>query len=214
MRRGSIILLALAFSQFCQGCSSSYEPARSPRIVTVIEGGQPTFVKNGEHFGGPAFGSGLAEAVEGNTEAEHQATVGRNLVLGGFVLDLVGLGSMIGGTVVLAKNDTSTEPQSNTAGTALLLGGVVAALAGSVMILAGQPHIYDAVNIYNDGLERPVAPVLTAPLPMAPPTATPPTTLPPGASPSTVPPSAPPPPPTPASAAPPGPRVSLLAPST
>src|SRR5947207_14437074 len=99
MRQGLVVLLGLVV---LQGCSSSYEPAKSPRIVTVIEGGQPTFVKNGERIGGPAFGSGLVEAVEGNPEAEHHATVGRNLVLGGFVLDLVGLGSVIGGTVVFA----------------------------------------------------------------------------------------------------------------
>ncbi|HYP99373.1 MAG TPA: hypothetical protein VER96_11950 [Polyangiaceae bacterium] len=202
MRRGSIILLGLAFSQ---GCSSSYEPARSPRIVTVVEGGQPTFVKNGEHFGGPAFGSGLAEAVEGNAEAEHQATVGRNLVLGGFVLDLVGLGTMIGGTVVLAKNDTSPEPHADAAGTALLVGGAVAVLAGSVLILCGQPHIYDAVNIYNDGLEQrltapPLMPVTTPPT-IAPPAAAPPSTP----APAALPPAAAPP------AAPlPGPRASLI----
>src|SRR6478735_6006973 len=196
MRRGSIILLALAFSQ---GCSSSYEPARSPRIVTVVEGGQPTFVKNGEHFGGPQFGSGLVEAVEGNAEAEHQATVGRNPVVGGCVLDLVGLGTMIGGTVVLAKNNTRPEGHADAAGTALLVGGAVAALAGSVLILCGQPHIYDAVNIYNDGLEqRPTAPPLTpvtAPT-IAPPAAAPPPTLPPAT--------------TPPAAALPGPRASLI----
>lgn len=159
MRRGLAILLSVAFTA---GCSSSYEPARSPRIATVVEGGQPTFVKNGERIGGPAFGSGLADAVASNAEAERQATIGRNLVLGGFVLDLVGLGSVIGGTVVLAKQEPQESP--STAGTALLLGGVAAALAGSVLILCGQPHIYDAVNIYNDGLEpRPSAPPALAP---------------------------------------------------
>jgi len=195
MRRGLAVLLAVAFTA---GCSSSYEPARSPRIVTVVEGGQPTFVRNGERIGGPAFGSGLADAVAGNPEAERQATIGRNLVLGGFVLDLVGLGSVIGGTVVLAKQD-ATQEQPSTAGTALLLGGVAAALAGSVLILCGQPHIYDAVNIYNDGLE---ARALPAPAPPAP---------------------APPAPPAPALSAPPaptpppaalGPRASLVAQST
>jgi hypothetical protein len=182
MRRVLAVVLAVAFTA---GCSSSYEPARSPRIVTVVEGGQPTFVKNGERIGGPAFGSGLADAVASNPEAERQATIGRNLVLGGFVLDLVGLGSVIGGTVVLAKDSTHDQP--STAGTALLLGGVAAALAGSVLILCGQPHIYDAVNIYNDGLEpraarTPPAPLAPASTPPPPPPAPPPAALGPRAS--------------------------------
>ena len=187
MRRGLAVLLAVAFTA---GCSSSYEPARSPRIVTVVEGGQPTFVKNGERIGGPAFGSGLADAVAANPEAQRQATIGRNLVLGGFVLDLVGLGSVIGGTVVLAKQDSPNEHPS-TAGTALVLGGVAAALAGSVLILCGQPHIYDAVNIYNDSLEARALPVPAAP-----------------AAPALSAPPAPVPAPTPAPAAL-GPRASL-----
>jgi hypothetical protein len=192
MRRGLAVLLAVVFTA---GCSSSYEPARSPRIVTVVEGGQPTFVKNGERIGGPAFGSGLADAVASNPEAERQATIGRNLVLGGFVLDLVGLGSVIGGTVVLAKQD-ATQEQPSTAGTALLLGGVAAALAGSVMILCGQPHIYDAVNIYNDSLEA-----RALPAPTAPPAPAPALTAPPA-------PAAPAPAPPPAAL---GPRASLIA---
>jgi len=161
MRRGLIAVLGLAC---LQGCTSSYEPARSPRIATVIEGGQPTFVKNGDRIGGPVFGNGLVEAVEGVPEAEHHAVIGRNLVLGGFVLDVVGLGSMVGGTVLLVKED-SAQGQPSTAGTALFLGGAVAALAGSVMILCGQPHIYDAINIYNDSLEP--RPTTTLPGPRA-----------------------------------------------
>lgn len=196
MRRGLVFVLGLAC---LPGCSSSYEPAKSPRIVTVVEGGQPTFVKNGERIGGPMFGSGLVDAVESNPEAERHATIGRNLILGGFVLDLVGLGSVIGGTVVLAKQDAQEQPSS--AGTALLIGGLAAAIAGGVLVICGQPHIYDAVNIYNDGLEqrRPVAPsaalvaVPTAtPVPAAAPTAVPAlNAAPPTAAPAAMPPLGP-----------------------
>jgi hypothetical protein len=151
MRQGLFVLLALIFTQ---GCTTSYEPARSPRIETVVEGGQPTFVKDGVHFGGPVWGSGLADAVHGNPRAEHHARVGRNLIVGGFVVSLAGLGAEIGGLVVLAKdNNSSTAGDSNSGVAAgLVIGGVVVALTGCVMMLAGQPHIYDAINIYNDGI--------------------------------------------------------------
>jgi len=151
MRRGFVVVLGLVFAQ---GCSSSYEPARSPRIATVIDGGQPAFVKNGEHFGSAAFGTGLVHATEGNPEAQRQARIGRNLVIGGFVLDLVGLGAEVGGIVVLA-HDQNQHPdgQASPAGVALLVGGLAAVVAGTVMIVAGQPHIYDAINRYNDGVD-------------------------------------------------------------
>jgi len=150
MRRGLAVLLVLIFTQ---GCTSSYEPARSPRIETVVDGGQPTFVKDGVHFGGPVWGTGLVDAVHDNPRAEHHARVGRNLIVGGFVVSMAGLGAEIGGLVVSAKANSSTAPDANSGlGTALVIGGLVVALTGVGMMLAGQPHVYDAINIYNDGI--------------------------------------------------------------
>jgi hypothetical protein len=151
MRGGLVVVLSLVF---VQGCSSSYEPAKSPRIVTVVEGGQPTFVKDGERLGPTQFGGGLEDAVRGNPRAEHQARVGRTLTVGGLVVGVAGLGAIVGGAVLVAQDGASTGPaEHSTAASALLLSGAAVLLAGSVMMLCGQPHLYDAVNIYNDGLE-------------------------------------------------------------
>jgi hypothetical protein len=148
MRSGLVVLLAL----LCvTGCSTSYEPARSPRIQTVVRGGQPTFVKDGVHFGSQVWGTGLVDAVQGNPQAEHHARVGRNLIAGGFVVSLVGLGSEIGGLAVLV-NDRNQQQDASPLAVGLLVGGLAAAIAGSVIISAGQPHLYDAINIYNDGI--------------------------------------------------------------
>jgi hypothetical protein len=151
MRRGLVVFLTFAFGQ---GCASSYEPAKSPRIATVIEGGQPTFVKDGVHFGSPVWGTGLLDAVHGNPQAEHHARVGRNLIAGGFVLGFVGLGAEIGALAVLVHEDNqqNSAPPSGLA-LGLLVGGVAAALTGSALIMAGQPHVYDAVNIHNDSVD-------------------------------------------------------------
>ena len=82
--------------------------------------------------------------------------------MGGFVLDLFGLGSEIGAVAVAAHEDKEHGdelPSGLVVG--LVVGGVAAALAGSVMMIAGQPHVYDAINIYNDSVEvRPSAPAL------------------------------------------------------
>src|SRR6188768_1113247 len=131
MRRVLGVLLTLVFTQ---ACTSSYEPARSPRIATVMDGGQPTFVKDGVHFGSQVWGTGLVDAVHGNPRAEHHARVGRNLIAGGFVLGLVGLGTEIGGLVVLAHDNQQGDGSASGLAVGLLVGGLAAALTGSALI--------------------------------------------------------------------------------
>ena len=160
MRRGLVVLLGLSFMA---GCTSSYEPARSPRIATLVEGGQPTFVKDGVHFGGPIWATGLVDAVQGNPRAEHHARVGRNLIVGGFVVSMVGLGTEIGALVAVAKADSAAPDAHSGVATALAVSGAVVLIAGSVMMLSGQPHVYDAINIYNDGLDARPTPVVVGP---------------------------------------------------
>ena len=181
MRRALAVVLVLSVGA---GCTSSYEPARSPRIETVIYGGQPTFVKDGVHIGSAVWGTGLVDAVEGNPEAQHHAEVGRNLIAGGFVMSLVGLAGEIGGLAVLV-HDNNQQPAQNDAqasglAVGLLVGGLAVALAGSVMMMAGQPHVYDAVNIYNDSLVA--RPAVALPV-VAPPAVAPPAVAPPGETP-------------------------------
>lgn len=147
-RFAPVLLIALPVMG---GCSSSYQPAQSPRIATVMETGTPTLVRDGKSYGGFGFGGGVVDAVQGNPRAEAEARKGRNLVIGGFVLDLAGLGAETAGLVVLSNHDRTAQSTS----LGLVLGGLVGVLAGTVLILNGEPHLYDAVNIYNDGVDGP-----------------------------------------------------------
>jgi hypothetical protein len=149
MNRCAVFLLALLPA--AQGCSSSYQPARSPRITTVVDSSVPVFVKDGKRYGTATFGGGLVHAVQGNPRAEEEARVGRNLVIGGLVFDIMGLTSETAGLILLTPNDHANR---NTA-TGLLLGGLLGVTVGSVLLLSAPPHIYDAVNIYNDGIDAP-----------------------------------------------------------
>jgi hypothetical protein len=146
--RVAVGLLALVCT--C-ACSSAYEPVRSPRIAVVMDGGTPTAVRDGTHYGNFAFGTGLVNAVQGNPRAEVQARIGRNLMIGGFVLDIVGLGSEFAGVIALQQDQDRDKPSALATG--LVIGGLGAVVAGTVLLLAGPPHIYDAVNIYNDGVD-------------------------------------------------------------
>jgi len=118
----------------------------------VMEGGSPTFVKDGERFGNSAFAAGLVRAVNGNARAEEQALTARNLVIGGFVLDFAGVGSEVGGFVALG-HDSGSNGHSSALPAALLLGGIGAVIAGTIVVVSAQPHVYDAVNIYNDSID-------------------------------------------------------------
>ena len=68
------------------------------------------FVKDGERVGSQSFGTGLVDAVQSNPRAQHQARVGRNLMVGGLVCTLLGLGAEIGGLAVLAQGNTTDSP--------------------------------------------------------------------------------------------------------
>jgi hypothetical protein len=146
--------LTVASLPIVQGCSSSYQPARSPRIVTVIDGGGPAFVKDGVNYGGPLFGGGVVDAVRGNARAEGEARTGRNLTIAGFVVDMAGLGSDIAGLATIRPNGSNAD---NGLSLGLVLGGVVGVAVGSALLFAGPPHTYDAINIYNDSLDAPPA---------------------------------------------------------
>jgi hypothetical protein len=111
----------------------------------------------------------LVDTVQGNPQAQHHARVGRNLIAGGFALGLAGLVSEVSALAVLVHDNNQQPPQNDAQASGLavglLVGGLAAVLTGSVLIMSGQPHVYDAVNIYNDGLVARPAP---APLPLGP----------------------------------------------
>jgi hypothetical protein len=69
---------------------------------------------------------------------------------------LAGVASAAGGTgLVLANSSRLNDERSSSEqaiGATLLFGGAVAYVVGLVLILNAQPHQWDAINIYNDGL--------------------------------------------------------------
>jgi|CZKU01.1.fsa_nt_gi hypothetical protein len=64
MRSTGVALAVLA--TFIVGCSSSYIPATGPRLSVVMEGGTPTYVRDGKKFEGGFLGGDIEEAVHGS----------------------------------------------------------------------------------------------------------------------------------------------------
>jgi hypothetical protein len=154
MRRFVAGLLMLSVT----GCSTSYRPADSPRISTALSGGSPTFFRDGKEYPGGLFFGGVEDAVHGNPRAEDEARTAHRLMVGGFVVGLVGDGTAVAGAVL------ASTPQRQDVGLGLALGGLTVAIVGLVLMANAPPHMYDAINIYNDsiGADGTAAPGSTA----------------------------------------------------
>jgi hypothetical protein len=141
---GLLVLVLLT-----SGCSSSYRPADSPRISTALSGGSPTFFRDGKEYSAGLFLGGVEDAVQGNRRAEEEARTAHHLMVGGLVLTLIGEGTAISGLALEASHPTQA---TQNAGLALALGGLAGAIAGFILVMNAPPHMYDAINIYNDGI--------------------------------------------------------------
>jgi hypothetical protein len=144
------------------GCSTTYVPRPGPRVAVVIQEGRPGFLREGKFYsGGGLFGGDIDEAVRGNPEAESHANAYRAGMIGGFAAVMAGLASTIGGGILFfgnSRGDDNRDPTAQAAGGVLLLGGLAAYVTGAILQSNAQPHLWDAINIYNDGVYDPGAP--------------------------------------------------------
>jgi hypothetical protein len=155
--------------------------------VSVVQvGGTPSYARDGKIYQGGLGGGELEEAVRGNPEAEQHARDYRAGTISGLVSVLVGGVGMCVGVGLLAADGAARDHNSGRqiSGAALAGGGLAAYIAGLVLVINAQPHMWDAINIYNDGVRPPPAPPSRPrpALPLAAPTVGP-TILPPPASP-------------------------------
>lgn len=123
-----------------------------------MQGGTPVYIREGRVFPGGGFGGDLHEAVEGNQEAESYAKSYRTGMVAGVTTALVGIASTVGGSILYLSN--SSGPENERDGTAQAIGGtmalsgIAAYATGMVLMLHAQPHLWDAINSYNDGVEK------------------------------------------------------------
>jgi hypothetical protein len=164
---------ALAFGLILTtvSCTSHYQPVTGPRLSVVLEDGAPTYVRDGRKFKHGITGGGLVDAVEDDPEAKKAAETFNSRTTTGLVLYLVGTGCLLTGLFVgvgtLDDRDRNSDRDALAAGG--ILCGVAGLLTGGGLIASGMPYQYDAINIYNDNLERRRAIMLPPPGPLGPP---------------------------------------------
>ncbi len=144
----------------------------------VMEGGSPAYAKNGKVYKHGFAGGGLVEAVSDDAEALEAAETYQSRMTTGILLVLAGTVCLTASIVFLAMRDPLDERDTSNdrlaVGTALCgLGGYI---GGAAVLATGQPYHFDAINIYNDKVDkrrfRPSggygAPPYTHPVPYAP----------------------------------------------
>lgn len=121
----------------------------------VMDGGGMTYVRDGKKYPAGFLGGGLEEAVQGSHEAEEYAHEYKGGLVAGFVMTLLGACGMVGG-LVLSGAEASQQPANAQSvpvpGLLVLAGAAVVDVAGLVVILNAEPHRFDAINAYNDGV--------------------------------------------------------------
>jgi len=156
MRRHVVVVVAAVVS--CNvGCSSAYIPRPGPRISVLMDGGTLAYARDGKKYEGGIFGGDLEEAVRGNPQAEEYAREFKNGMTTGFASTMLGVGGILGGLIV---TDLQLPPPGSNrslpaTGPVILGAGLVAYFVGLAVMLNAAPHLWDAVNVYNDGVSAP-----------------------------------------------------------
>jgi len=146
-------------------CSSQYMPRTPNHVGVMLQNGKPVYVRDGRTFD-PGLGGGLVEAVQGDPRAVAAAEEFRSRQVDGLTTMLLGTAGFVGGLAwgtALAASDQTRPGSSFTVPVALLVGGLVAMLAGTFYLASAQPYQWDAINIYNDDATSNFAPPAGAP---------------------------------------------------
>jgi len=172
-------------------CSTRYQPNAGPRLSVVMESGSLAYSRDGRTYRHGFAGSGLTEAVEGDVEAREAAEKYQSRMTSGFVLTLVGTGCLLTGMITGIESiddDRRSDGKDALIGGTLLCG-LAGMIAGAALLASAQPYQWDAINIYNDHVERrrPWWLGPTPPVPYGPPSVVPPPPPPPPLPAPTVP---------------------------
>jgi hypothetical protein len=170
------------------GCSTTYTPRPSARLHMAMSGGEVVLARDGEEYSLGLLGD-VTGAVTGVPAAVDHADSYETLTIAGFVFGIIGAGASGAGAGVIIGASADLPPGQGISdttigvGLGLAFGGLALALVGAGFQIAAQPHLLDAVNIYNDSVDPGMAPPLypvgpPVNLPAGPPPAAPPPAVP------------------------------------
>jgi hypothetical protein len=120
-----------------------------------MDSGKVAYVRDGKTYSGGWFGGDLEEAVKGNPTAEEYAREYKSGMITGFAATVLGIVGIAGGLTLTGFQSQQPNGQAPIAGLLVLGGGLVFYGVGLGVALNAMPHLYDAINAYNDGVDAP-----------------------------------------------------------
>jgi hypothetical protein len=152
--RLTALVAALAVSGI--GCASTYRPQEPGRISFALDGSGLSLYKDGTTYGAGGLSSDPVRAVAGNPAAEEHARtfVSRSRLF--WSIYAVAAGCLVTSLIVSPNDPGHGERRDIAAGFAV--GALTAFAASLVPGVTAPGHLYDAVNIYNDGLAKHTTP--------------------------------------------------------
>jgi hypothetical protein len=154
IRATRTVIAALLVAQLGCAGAASYQPRPSPRIAAVHVN-ERVYVRDGQRYEIGLFGGKGEELVAGNETATALMRKHRSKQIWSWSLFGLGLGIAIAGNALLWTEDANVFPVRGLAVSWLGIASMAAALAFSG---SARHDFVNAVNIYNDSLEGPIAP--------------------------------------------------------
>ena len=129
-----------------------YEPVRSPRAAVVKNAFRRGLVRDGTYYGGGAFGGNVDEAVSGVPEAVSHARSYQTLSTIGSIALFTSEAAAISGSLIIPHAIDDPDTRSDVR-LGFIIGSITLLVAGVVLHMAAEPHLYDAANLYNERID-------------------------------------------------------------
>ncbi|MSP92940.1 MAG: hypothetical protein EXR79_14245 [Myxococcales bacterium] len=146
-------LAALLALTVATACSSTYTPRRGPRVSLVLDSGSPALVRDGVTRPLGVLGGGLPDTVADHPGALEHADEFHSRMTTALVMMIGGLGLMTASPVMLQRSNRGDLDNLGPAA-GMLAGGLAIMYGGLFVTLSAQPHLYDAINVYNDAVDQ------------------------------------------------------------
>lgn len=146
--RIALLLLAVASASGCLSLNSQYLPKAGPRLSPIVRESESFLVRDGKEFAIDWSGGGITEAVAGVPEAERAAAEFESDVATGTAVSLAGAAAALGGAIASIVVPGAIVPF------AVMGLGLATEIGGAVVTAKAGPRFWDALNLYNDAVER------------------------------------------------------------
>jgi hypothetical protein len=154
-RIAALLCATLVSASLAPGCASSTYRTRHPELLVMqMQMGTPVYVVERRTYNGSPLSGGLTQAVAGVPQARELAEASHDSMVAFLVTYLGGVIIASAGAAMLVSSQTSMggQGQMGSAGSSVLLGGLVGVGSSIWFATRAEALRTDAVAAYNDAV--------------------------------------------------------------